>query len=303
MGFLRRRAHGPDVPAWAGFSTPEQFAAFTGAVDSALAARGVDGTIGDGFVQIAGPGGSRVLGLVELAQQCHAAPQDQWAGVADRHFAAILDAPGPAPALSAQDALAVLKVRLCARADLAQDAPAVTRPVAEDLLAVLVLDRPGAVTGVDPADAEGWGQPIDALWERAQANTRADEDLRRSQTELPGGVHVTIAMSDSPFAATGALWPEQAVGALGPAGALVAVPNCHTLAVHAITHLGVVEGMRHLVPLIARRHAEGPGSVSDQLYWSHGGSLTRIGATVDGDWVSVTPPAELVAALNGLPAP
>jgi hypothetical protein len=303
MGFLRRTRGEPAVPAWAGSLDPGQFGAFISAVTAALERRGLQHTVGDGFVQLDGAHDRRVLGLSELAQSCRALPPERWPDNVEAHFAALLDEPPAARVPAGAQTLAALRVDLRPRPDAPANETGISRPVADGLVAVLVLVGDGTVADVDPGDADAWGQPGDALWERARANTRAGVELQRIEHELPGGMHVTVSRSESPFAAVGALWPEDSVGALGPAGALVAVPNRHLLVVHAIRHLGVIEGMRHLVPLVARRYSEGPGSISDQLYWSCDGALTRVGATLDGEWVSVTPPAPLLTALNGLPAP
>ena len=310
MGLLRRRGrdHGPPAPAWAGAFSAEQFAAFTAAVEAALRARGLQSTMGDGFVQLDGAHGGRVLGLTPLAEQCLSVPSSDWPTVVDAHLAEVLDqgaAPGAgaSPPLGRDEALAALRVRLDPRVE-DDDATALRRRVCDGLSAVLVVQEGGRLRAVDEADADRWDQSSSALWERAQANTKAAQDLHRSTLTLEGGVEVTVVTATSPVAASAALWPEDVVGdGLGPAGALVAVPTRHTLMVHAIRHLGVVEGMRHLLPLVVRRHAEGPEPLSDQLYWWHAGTLTLIGSRVDGDWVSVTPPAELVAALNALPPP
>lgn len=303
MGLLRRRGKEPEVPAWANFFSAEQYASFMATVDAELDARGVRRATGDGFVQLREEQDERVLGLSNLAQTCLGLAPGAWEEAVASHFGKLLDTPSEPPHLSAAEALPLLRIRLWARDDIPAETAVLSRPVADDLLAVIVLDLPDSIVNVRPQDAGEWGAPTPSLWERARANTQADADLERSPLVLPGEVEVTFGLSHGLFAASAALWPDLLVGPLGPAGALVAVPNRHTVAVHPIVHLGVLEGMRHLVPLIARQHKEGPGSLSDQLYWSTGGELTRIPASMDGDWVTVTPPAEFVAAVNLLPRP
>ena len=303
MGLLRRRAPGPEVPAWASVFTREQYGVFMALVDAVLDARGVQRTSGDGFVQLSDAQDRRVLGLTNLAQLCLATDRHAWPEAVEGHFAALLDAPAQPPRPEAAEALPALRVKIWARADVPVEEPIISQAVADDLLAVLTLALPGCIANVRPPDAEGWGQPESALWERALANTSAAVILEPSPLALPGGIEVVFGFSDDMFTASVALWPEALAGPLGPAGALVAVPNRHTVAVHAVRHMGVLEGMRHLVPLIARQYGDGPGSISDQLYWAKDGELTRISTTVDGDWVSVTPPMDFVAAVNALPAP
>lgn len=295
MGLLRRRPREAEVPGWASFLTADQHGVFLAALGRALDARGVNGTVGEGFLLV---DGERELDLGALAHTCLRREEADWPAVVEAGFVSGLDAP-----LGAEEALSAVKIVLSPRADAQAKEGVVNRPVADDLTAVLVLHLPHSLLDVRAQDADAWGVSPDALWERAAANTQGAAGRTDSRVALPGDVEVTFAVRQDPFAASGALWPQTVVADIGPAGALVAVPNRSTLAVHAITHLGVLEGMRHLLPLIARRHAEGPDPVSDQLYWFREGTLIRVGATVDGEWVSVTPPAQFVAAINELPAP
>ena len=48
---------------------------------------------------------------------------------------------------------------------------------------------------------------------------------------------------------------------------------------------------------------EGPGSISDQLYWWRGGEFVHLPHTVSGKSINFVPPDEFVQALNGLAEP
>ena len=85
-----------------------------------------------------------------------------------------------------------------------------------------------------------------------------------------------IGAVESFFTATHALWAEELVGPPSPHGALVTVPNRHTLLVHPILDLRVMSATNHMLELTRRMYAEGPGSISDGLFWLRDGTLTRL---------------------------
>src|SRR5687767_553465 len=73
-------------PAWAAFFSPQAWAHFVVIVSQDLAARGLPHEVHayEGFA-IVGPEKNR-LGLMNLAQMCHAAPFDRWPGIVNHHF-------------------------------------------------------------------------------------------------------------------------------------------------------------------------------------------------------------------------
>jgi hypothetical protein len=69
---------------------------------------------------------------------------------------------------------------------------------------------------------------------------------------------------------------------------------------HPIRDLGVIGAVNHLLILANRMYADGPGSVSDSLYWLRDGVFERLAGEVQGEDVRFAPPDEFVEVLNGL---
>jgi len=83
-------------------------------------------------------------------------------------------------------------------------------------------------------------------------------------------------------------------------GALVGVPNRHALLWHPIEDLRVVRAMTTMAPLIQRLFRDGPGSISNQLYWWLDGDLVHLPIAPNRKGFAFSPPDEFVALLNGL---
>ena len=87
----------------------------------------------------------------------------------------------------------------------------------------------------------------------------------------------------------------------GTTDAIFATPNRHVLLSHAIRDvsvIGVVQGMSRVA---AQMFADGPGSISNQLYWWHAGSVVHLPVRMRGNEIDLMPPDGFVEFLNTLP--
>jgi hypothetical protein len=82
-------------PPWAAFFSPQAWAHFIVIVSQDLTARGLSHELHayEGFVFV-GPEKNR-LGLMNLAQMCHAASFDRWPAIVNHHFTVGIAPDGP----------------------------------------------------------------------------------------------------------------------------------------------------------------------------------------------------------------
>jgi hypothetical protein len=94
MGFLRRLVGGDrlPLPEWSPFDDGRTHQEFLDAVQADLRRRGVEDTMGDGFVDVESPetGHDVRLGLTNLAQSCALSPRYDWSSVISSHFDVVL---------------------------------------------------------------------------------------------------------------------------------------------------------------------------------------------------------------------
>lgn len=301
--FWRRRE--PQVPDWAAFMSPIEYGEFTATVSAEVSAFGLEWMWSDGSVVVHFDDEPYTMGLANLAQMTHAAEPADRTELIRSHFARLIalraDESRERPAFD--DVAPLLKVRVWAEADLPEDFPLVARPFVDGLLAVLSIDWPEEVSTVHAEDAASWGRDREELWRLAERNTHADPDMEIEVLEPADGegLPVAVCAGDSFFSASRALWPDELVrGEPSTQDLLVAFPNRHLGIACPITDARIIGGLSWLAAFVHDRCLEGPGSISDDLYWWSGGAWTRLPVAVTGDRVQFFPPEPFVEVLNRL---
>jgi hypothetical protein len=306
MGFLRRlRGEPPPVPEWAAFFTADEYTAFLDIVRADLDRNGVQYAVGDGFIQVTGT--EQQLGLSNLAQLAHATDRSDWPELVAGHFANLRATTGRDLDALGDDFEAVrsmLRVRLLADESMGGmrlDEMGGSRAFAPGILMTLVYDFPDSTASVPPNHVEGWPLDTDAVWQIATDNVGLEPQPTRQEVPAQGSVF-TMAIDDSFYVATRALRLVDEVPP-GTTDAVFAVPNRHMLLWHAIRDVSVVGAMQAMIQVTSKAFLDGPGSISNQLYWWHDGNVVHLPVNADGNRIAFAPPDEFVALLNTLAAP
>lgn len=297
---------------WASFFAPAEWAMFVATVGWDLDRRGLPHRIDAdaGCVHVEIPEGVRVpnvLGLSNLAQACRTRPQDRWAEIVKHHFDVAFDVKDGLAA----DALArewerakdAVKVRLYVERHVPH-VPVVTWPIAEGLVAVLTFDLPDTVISVRKEDRAGWPVGDEVLFAAALANVRQEGILPISSVDLGGGTALSVLEGGGTFfGASHALFLEDYLDAPPAAGVVLAIPHRHVVVYHPLVDLRAVRAIQTMIVSTAKMYAEGPGSISSDLYWwrGRGAPLVRLACDLEGDTIHFSPPAEFVDAVEGLP--
>ncbi len=306
MGFLRRkRAEPAAVPEWATFFSADEYNAFLDVVKTELGKGGAQYTIGDGFVRVTWSAGE--LGLSNLAQLAHVTERSAWPELVSSHFANLRASSGRDLDSLGGDFEAVrsvLRVRLLAdesMGGMSLGDIGGSRAFAPGILMALVYDFPDSTASVPPNHVEGWPLEADAVWEIATDNVRLEPQPTRQEVPAQSGVF-TMAIDDSFYVATRALRLADEFPS-GTVDAVFAVPNRHMLLWHAIRDLSVVGAMQGMMQVTSKAFLDGPGSISNQLYWWHEGQVVHLPINADGKQITFAPPDEFVALLNTLATP
>ena len=137
---------------------------------------------------------------------------------------------------------------------------------------------------------------------RSRSTTSGSSHTPTRQEVPAQGSVFTIAIDDSFYVATRAL---RLVDELPPGtvDAVFAVPNRHMLLWHAIRDMSVVGAMQAMMQVTSKAFLDGPGSISDQLYWWHDGEVVHLPVRAQGKSIDFMPPDEFVELLNTLPEP
>lgn len=292
---------GSGAPPWASFFDAEEYGLFVEAVHADLEGRAIEFRIEDGIVHIPSEGGGNRMGLKNLAQRCHqASDRAEWKDIIAGHFDTTLGGFAEMDALDTRlesfEAMREhLKLRLYPRTMLESlpEAKLITWSVADDLIAVLVVDLPTSVVTVSTDVRAHWDVEDTALFDLARENVAQHDVPTVEDLEAADGVAMRALFGDSFFVASHLLHLVHFVDP-PPMGVLVSVPHRHALLMHRIVDAKVVLAINALLGMTHQMHLEGPGSLSNQLYWWHEGQLMRLPSEIEGQTLRFIPPPAFV---------
>ncbi len=239
-------------------------------------------------------------GITNLAQVCALAPRPQWEQIINGHFEGVRQAESEGSAIEQQqlDFNAVCdRIKLRLYPSTWQDFEgALHRSVAPGLEGTLVFDLPHSLRSVAPALPAAWGIAEERLFELGLQNVAADGLLQPQPLKLPNNGAALAFASEQFFTSTHLLLLERYVPAeQHPHGAVVAVPNRHLLLLHPLTSLRLlVNTIPGLVALVINAYNRGPGSLSRNLFWFHGGHLRLLPVSEQEGEPVFAPPLEFM---------
>jgi hypothetical protein len=305
VGFLKRLVGSGDPPApeWASFFSGAEYRQFLDVVVADLRRRGLDPQVGDGFVT-ADTGGEEPTqwGLANLAQRCNQEDPSQWEAVVATHFTALQQMIGrdlDALAADFEQVRPILRVRLMPDESMGGVAvgEAVSWRPAPGMIANLVYDFPDSTASVHEDQLAGWPVDLGEAFDIATANVRAEPPPDADTVDVDG-TSLKVMAGDSFYVASRALFLGELLD--GGRNAVFAVPNRHVLVWYRAEDLSVVNAMSAMYRIAVNLFREGPGSISDQLYWWRDGVFVHLPHAVSGKNIAFTPPDDFVAFLNGM---
>jgi hypothetical protein len=287
-------------PTWARFMAADEWRDFLEAVETELRRRQVRYRIDDGYVWAPwGGDNDEALSLLNLAQLCHAAGHDAFPKVITSHFDALVA--GRSDRALADElvgdlarARPHLKLRLYPRDTFnEQERDFVIRDVADDLCAVLCFDLPSNVVTVNAGALSRWGCSADDVWYQALANMRRTDRVKIENIDVGGATLATLT-GDSFFIASNLLLLDDYLPTELPWGALAAVPNRHTLVFHPIVDSTALRAIDAMVVMANDMCADGPGSISPNLFWWKDGTLRTLPTRETDEHYEFAPPDDFV---------
>lgn len=307
MSFLSKLfSRGTAAPRWARFFSKEQYASFQQVVEAELKSRDLQFEISDGVIQLHTPGEEpQQMGLQNVAQLCNQAPQEQWPGLIHSHFDNLFAARVQREQLLQQksdfDAIKhLLKVRI-----FPEDMPQKVREnsvsylLAPGILAMLSYDMPTSIETVAREDAAKWNMSDEQLLELGLENVIAQDQVKLETLDVPdGGPRLYAVVGESFFTATHALRLERHIAGSAENGALVALPHRHAVLFHPIHNKGAIPAVQAMLTMAHGMYADGPGSISPNLYWWRDGKLTLLPSHVEKNKLVFEPPEDFARVIS-----
>jgi hypothetical protein len=245
------------------------------------------------------------FGLQNLMQVCLQTDQRKWRRAVKMHFDSILDASEEVNALTINmsrfsDIAELLRARIYPDNIRSHYAELVTRPGPDGTLEVLAIDLPTTVRTVAKSEAIAWGLNFDELFKIGRKNLVKAGLLGKRVIMLNQSVPLILYSGDSFYAASHMFILDQYLPDDLVHGALIGIPKRDVMLVHHIRNAGVFEAIPAMVQVIFSMYRDGPGSISNYLYWLNDGKMTRLPAEITDGELSFSPPSEFMEVLESL---
>lgn len=294
------------MPEWAPFASDAEYSAFIAEVERYFKQLNIPIELDDGIVHTGeNDKGFGKLGLMNVAQFCaQAQPKDYRALVAG-HFNTLqrttqFSNDFDKIASNFEAIKQYLAVRVHDKEYVRTIAEySVGKPIGEGLFAALVFDFPDSVQNVTREQLEPWGKSIEELLEIGTKNV-FDSDQISLKMENMGEFRAWLATSDSFFAANVIFELERWGYLVGSHGSLIGLPHRHAAFIYPIENLEVITAINGLIVMTRGMYDEGPGSLSQKLFWYHEGKFKIFPHEVEDGRLVIQPTEEFMEMLNAL---
>lgn len=279
-------------PEWAAFFSESQFEYFLERLEAALGRlnKAFVLNVQEGSCRLVDPQHGNLYGIINLAQVVNQSPMDDWDSVIDS-FLAQMTRPVAMDELptSFDEAAPLLRIRMFVTEGI-DPAILVKLPLTDDFATSLVLDLPDKVLTVTHERAEGYGVPLEELFDLAKRNVVQNTTAQKEVVPVGEGSEVISYGGPDFFVSSLSLSLDELIGDAPPLGRLVAVPNRHhTLALN-ITDGKSLAGMGLMVHAARGMFRDGPGSISPYVYWVRNGTWRRLSADITEQGLGVEGP-------------
>ncbi|WP_242911101.1 hypothetical protein [Actinomadura terrae] len=237
----------------------------------------------------------------DLRQLARLVPRDDWPALVADQVTTIVTAMEEPLDLSDFDlAQHLLRTRIYPAED--DNGQLASRPFAPGLIEAVVVDTPTSVRTLSAHEMHGWPVSGDALFMLGRDNVRGDGPLQHDEQDL-GGTRVSVLHGWTFYTATHLAWLEEYLP-IGPSGALVIAPNRGLIVAHPLRNAepspraryrAAAAAARELQAQAHRAYEEGPGSISQNLYWWRAGALRPLETRYEGG--ALVLPEELTSVL------
>ncbi len=295
------------VPDWANFLSPENYHSFLTAVNAYFKSLGNPYTIDDGVVHtkwMDNGMGIQNMGLLNVAQMCGRSLPAEHGDIVRNHFEMMRKSENFMEVFVNQIndfefVRSFIGTRLYHPDHLSGQLKdkVIHKSVADGIIAMLVFDLPQTIMSVQTDQLAVWGMTAEELFEIGIHNIR--ENYNFEVVDLDAGVPLKAVVQDHFFGGNILFELERAPALLGTHGTLVAVPHRHTTMLFPIEDESMLLALQALIPMTNGMFNEGPGSISQDIYWYHQGLFECIPYEISADGVvTISPPDSYSALLN-----
>lgn len=307
FSIFKRYKDNQEVPEWASFFNGNEYSDFLKAVDNYFNKKKITYELGDGMITTGvNDFGFNNLGLTNLAQVCKQDKPRNYGSIVSEHFDSMVranqfDTEFNKIVHDFDNVKKYIGVRLYPNDYAANIGKELTigKDFAGDIYAMLVFDLPDSITNVQPEQADKWGKSLDELFEVGLQNIKTNYSSDISQQKF-NEFTIWFIQGNHFFTPNIVFELSNYPNLVGSKGSLIGIPHRHSVIIYPIENIEVVTAINQLIPTIYGMNSEGPGSVSNNLFWYKDGRFENLPYKIEVNKLQFFPPDNFLELLKTL---
>jgi hypothetical protein len=307
--FFNKKTNETNIPEWASFFSEEEYSLFIQEIDNYFKSLNSQYQYKPADGQVLADEnlfGFTNLGLMNVAQVCKQNQQQYYKNIIIDHFTSLMRVKQfneyfAKIADNFEEIKKYIGVRLYNDEYVATVGKenTVGKAFAGDIYAMIVFDFPNAVKNVKPQDTTAWNKTVDELFETGVENIKNNYPLTITKVNF-GEFHSWFVQGEHFFTPNIVFDIENRPELTGSKGALIGLPHRHSALIYPIENSEVLKAINGLIPPIYGMNQEGPGSLSNNLFWYRDKTFTQLPYKIEDNKFQFFPPEEFVEMLNEL---
>lgn len=307
FSFFKKKTDNASIPEWASFFDSKEYEVFIKGLDKYFKSLNIEYELGDGQISVKDNDfGFNILGLTNVGQVCKQGDQKHYNELISEHFNSMIrankfDKEFEKISDNFEEVKEYIGVRLYNNDYVAHVGKENTmgKDFAGDIYSVIVFDFPDSVESIKPEQTTAWNKTRDELFEVGVSNIKSKYPLTIKK-EAFGEFSIWFIQGEHFFTPNIVFDIENNKELIGSKGSLVGLPHRHSAIIYPIENLEVVKAINSLIPIIYGMNQEGPGSLSDSLFWYKDKIFTQLPYKINEGKLQFFPPDNFVELLNEL---
>ena len=307
FSIFKRKKENHNVPEWASFFKENEYSEFLKSIEGYFANKKISFGLSDGILTLATDEfGCRELGLMNVAQVCKQDTPKHYKKIVSDHFDTMIRAHQFDTEFKQivhdydkiQQYIGVRLYPIDYPAAIGKDLT-IGKEFSEGIYAMLVFDLPDSIINIQPEQALKWNKTLDELFETGIQNIRSKYPLEISEQKFKE-FNIWFVQGDHFFAPNIVFDLHNHKNLVGSKGSLIGIPHRHSVIIYPIEDIKVVKAINQLIPTIYGMNGEGPGSISNNMFWYRDGHFQNLPYKITDQKLQFFPPENFVELLHTL---
>lgn len=307
FSLFKRNKDNDRVPEWASFFSRNEYNEFLKSIESYFKKKNINYELNDGVLTTdSNVFGGEDFGLMNVAQICKQSELRNYKGILFEHFESMIRSQEFQTRFNVivHDYNLIkdyIGVRLYSNDYITNIGKELTigKDLAGDIYCMIVFDLPDSVINIQPEQASKWGKTIGDLFETGIKNMKNKYQWEISQQKF-SDFNIWLIQGDHFFTPNIVFDLNNHKRMIGTHGSLIGIPHRHSVIIYPIENIDVVKAINILIPTIYGMNEEGPGSVSNNLFWYKEGNFENLPYKIENQKLDFYPPGNFVEMLNRL---